>query len=365
MIEFWSVVAIAWLLLLLVLLRPLLRRPASGALGLMSRKSRSLISVLVATFVVASSALLYVYWSNGYSSLVASSEQQSDMIELTEQLAARLAQSPQDNPDGWLLLASSYAALQQYDKAVGAYAQAELYTTLETWAQIGYAEALLITEGAPNTKAMALLEAVLASDPDDQRGLFLIGIAYMEQANYAQTVSYWQHLLTLLSADDPLARAVEERLVEVKALATKTVDDNESPQAIPTEQTEQPPPVVPKPPDANCFIRIEVRLASELSANVSASDTLFVYAKAAQGPPMPLAIKQFQAGALPLETCLGPDDAMIQGMTVEQFSPLIVIARVSKLTTAMPQPGDLQASSEPIVAEAGTAVSLTIDEVLE
>ena len=362
MLAFWSIAALIWLLLLTALLKPLFRRQQK----LSSYKRPLLIAALTATFVVASSAVLYVYWSNGYSTLIASSDQEEDMIRLTEQLAKRLEQSP-DNSQGWLLLANSYTALGRYDEAVSAYEQAERYTELDAWAQISYAEALLVAEGSLNAKAKDLLEAAIASRPNDPQGLFLIGLANLEQSNYLQTISYWERLLALLEADDALASAVEEKLVEVRQLAAEMPEEvrDEPLQDTPNEQPGDTKAIQAIPKDEHCFIRVTVALDSALSSKMLPTDTLFVYAKASKGPPMPLAIKQFNAKALPLETCLGVEDAMIEGMTINSFDPIRIVARISKSGLATPQSGDLQAQSEPLSAKAGEAVSLLIDEILE
>ncbi len=367
MLVFWGVAALTWLLLLLVLLKPLLRRHGANQPHQPSAyKRRLLVSVATAVFIVVSSASLYVYWSNGYSLLIASSDRESNMVELTEQLAQELEQSP-DNPQGWLLLANSYTALGEYDKAVTAYQQAERYTELEAWAQIAYAEVLLVAEGSLNAKAKDLLEVAVASRPDDPQGLFLIGLAHLERADYLQTISYWERLLALLEADNPLANAVEEKLVEVRALAAEVPETsrNQPPQDTSDKQAEDSEARQSTSEEAPCFIRVGVGLDAELYSKISPQDTLFVYAKAATGPPMPLAIKQFTADALPLETCLGPDDAMIGGMTIDNFDPIQIIARISKSGLAAPQPGDLQAASEPLPTKNGSAVSLSIDEILE
>ena len=362
MLAFWSIAALIWLLLLTALLKPLFRRQQK----LSSYKRPLLIAALTATFVVASSAVLYVYWSNGYSTLIASSDQEEDMIRLTEQLAKRLEQSP-DNSQGWLLLANSYTALGRNDEAVSAYEQAERYTELDAWAQIGYAEALLVAEGSLNAKAKDLLEAAIASRPNDPQGLFLIGLANLEQSNYLQTISYWERLLALLEADDALASAVEEKLVEVRQLAAEMPEEvrDEPLQDTPNEQPGDTKAIQAIPKDEHCFIRVTVALDSALSSKMLPTDTLFVYAKASKGPPMPLAIKQFKADALPLETCLGVEDAMIEGMTINSFDPIRIVARISRSGLAAPQSGDLQAQSEPLSAKAGEAVSLLIDEILE
>ena len=367
MLIFWSIAALAWLLLLLVLLKPLFRRQAMSQLHKSANhKKRLLVSIATAVFVVVSSASLYVYWSNGYSLFVASSDEDSDMVELTEQLAQRLEQSP-DNPQGWLLLASSYTALEEHDKAVTAYQQAERYAELEAWAQISYAQALLVADGSLNAKAKNLLEVAIATSPDDTRGLFLIGLAYLERADYLQTISYWERLLTLLEVDDPLADAVEEKLIEVRTLATEVAETSQDePQPDPSDKQAQDSEVIQATSEETpCFISINVTIDAEFSSKISPQDTLFVYAKAATGPPMPLAIKQFSADALPLKTCLGPEDAMMENMTINNFDPIQIIARVSKSGLAAPQPGDMQALSEPLPTKNGSVVSLLIDEILE
>ena len=367
MIIFWTIATIIWLLLLAILLKPLLyRADRNQSQKLISSKNRLAVGALVAVFTVATSALLYVHWSEGYEVLIASSDTNVDIVELTEQLADRLEQSP-DNADGWLLLASSYAALGQYDKAVTAYAQAERYTELEAWTQIDYAEALLISEGSLNTKANSLLEVAMASTPDDPQGLFLIGLANLERANYPQTIFYWERLSALLDEDDALASAIEEKLTEVRTLAAGMPKTDRSMQTQNTdaEQLEQAISVESKQAHEHCFIRINVALASELSSKMSPTDTLFVYAKASQGPPMPLAIKQFKASALPLETCLGPDDSMIEGLAIDSFDSVQIIARISKSGLATPQPGDMQAQSEAISVKTEDVLSLVINEILE
>ncbi len=411
MLVFWSIAALAWLLLLLVLLKPLFRRQGTNQPHKpASYKRRLLVSVATAAFIVVSSASLYVYWSNGYSLLIAPSYEESDIVQLTEQLAQRLEQSPDDpqgwlllatsytaleehdkavtayqqaeryteqlaqrleqspdDPQGWLLLATSYTALEEHDKAVTAYQQAERYAELEAWAQIAYAQALLVADGSLNAKAKDLLEVAVASSPDNTRGLFLIGLAYLERANYLQTISYWEHLLTLLEAGDPLANAVEEKLIEVRTLATEMPDtsQDEPRQDTSDKQAEDSEATQTTSEEAACFIRVNVTMDAELPSQISPQDTLFVYAKATTGPPMPLAIKQFTADVLPLETCLGPEDAMIEGMTINSFDSIQIIARISKSGLAAPQPGDIQALSEPLSTKNGSVVSLSIDEILE
>ena len=76
--------------------------------------------------------------------------------------------------------------------------------------------------------------------------------------------------------------------------------------------------------------------------SVGPNDTLFVFAKAAHGPPMPLAITRLTAAQLPASlTAMG----MVPGLIPSRFPQIVVGARISKSGNATPQRGDLQTLS--------------------
>jgi cytochrome c-type biogenesis protein CcmH len=106
-----------------------------------------------------------------------------------------------------------------------------------------------------------------------------------------------------------------------------------------------------------------VRLAPELKAKASPDDTVFIFARAAQGPPMPLAVKRAKVRELPLEFALDDSMAMAPGMQLSGFPRVIVGARVSKSGSATPQPGDLQGASATVANDA-SSVTVVIDSVV-
>ena len=78
---------------------------------------------------------------------------------------------------------------------------------------------------------------------------------------------------------------------------------------------------------------------------VSPTDTLFVFARAAEGPRMPVAILRAQAKDLPLEFTLDDRSSMMGAKLSEQKS-VIVGARISRSGNATPQPGEIALSLE-------------------
>jgi cytochrome c-type biogenesis protein CcmH len=106
-----------------------------------------------------------------------------------------------------------------------------------------------------------------------------------------------------------------------------------------------------------------VTLAPALAAKARPDDTLFVFARAAEGPRMPLAILRKQVKDLPFSFTL--DDSMAMSTTARLSStPRVVVgARISARGDATPQPGDLQGYSAP-VAPGAAGLKIQIAEVI-
>ncbi len=97
---------------------------------------------------------------------------------------------------------------------------------------------------------------------------------------------------------------------------------------------------------------------------VRPGDTLFIYAKAASGPPMPIAIQKLQASALPITVTLTDGMGMMPSMNLSQFPKVIISARISRSGNAIAQSGDLQAVSPVIDVGQRATVELSIDQVV-
>ena len=104
--------------------------------------------------------------------------------------------------------------------------------------------------------------------------------------------------------------------------------------------------------------------APELAGKASPDDTVFIFARAAQGPRMPLAIVQRTVAELPVSVTLDDSMAMTPAMKLSNFSEVVVGARISKSGNAMPQAGDLEGSSQPMSESRNGAVNVTIDRVI-
>src|SRR4029453_2540087 len=91
-----------------------------------------------------------------------------------------------------------------------------------------------------------------------------------------------------------------------------------------------------------------IELAPALSAKAAPTDTVFIFARAAEGPKMPLAILRKQVKALPVTFTLDDSMAMTPNFALSKFPTVVVGARVSKSGNAAPQSGDVEGFSSAV-----------------
>jgi len=93
---------------------------------------------------------------------------------------------------------------------------------------------------------------------------------------------------------------------------------------------------------------LELRVSLDESITLSGNETVFVYARAWQGPKVPLAIQKLQVKDLPKTVRLSADMAMAPGMTIDSFEDLELVARVSLSGGPSAKSGDWQVTIGPL-----------------
>ena len=116
--------------------------------------------------------------------------------------------------------------------------------------------------------------------------------------------------------------------------------------------TTNPAPATPGTPTGRS-VQVSVSLSPTLRAKATPNDALFIFARAAQGPAMPLAIVRKQVKDLPVTVTLDDSMAMMPDFRMSNFPELIIGARVSKSGDAIAKPGDLEGYTSPL--KSGTA----------
>jgi cytochrome c-type biogenesis protein CcmH len=289
---------------------------------------------------------------------------------MIDQLAKRLQQTPQDG-DGWSMLARSYSYLGKFPEAVKAYEKAVELLPKDAHLLADYADALAMTQerrlaGEP----MKLVQRALTLDPKDVKALALAGSDAFDRHDYSLAVTYWDRAVQAGPPDPQFTRQLQAGLEEARKLAggaappTEASASGSSTMAARASEgaASSPSSAVAAAPTA-AMVSGRVQLAASLAGKAAPTDTLFVFARATQGPRMPLALMKRQVKDLPLEFALDDSMAMMPNMKLSNFSSVVIGARVSKAGDAMPASGDLQGFSAPVkVGSAG--VDVRIDQVV-
>ena len=274
----------------------------------------------------------------------------AEMTKLVDKLAERLKKNPED-ATGWTMLGRSYAVLGRFQDAADAYAHAVALVGDDAALLADYADALAMARGGSLAgEPMQIVQRGLKIDPKNIKLLALAGSAEFAQKNYADAVKYWQRSLAELEPGSDFRRAVENSIEEARR-------EGHLPAAAPAEKAEAAA-------DNAKAITGTVKLAPSLASHVDPGDTLFVFARAVKGPPMPVAIQRVAASQLPFQFRLDDSQAMTAGSKLSEQSKVVVGARISKSGNALPQPGDLEGASAPVTP--GTkGLEIAIDRVVK
>jgi cytochrome c-type biogenesis protein CcmH len=268
---------------------------------------------------------------------------------MVARLAAQVEGSPED-AKGWTLLARSYSVMGRYPEAVRAYERAAALVPRDADLLADFADTLAVTQGRNlQGKPLELVQRALEIDPEHWKALALAGTAAFDRKDYGRAIAYWERLERVAPAGSEIGRSVGESIAEARALAGAKRAAPGSPQ------------VASAP--AGAKVTGKVTLAEALAVNAAPTDTVFIFARAASGPPMPLAVLRKQVKDLPLDFMLDDSMAMAPDLKLSRFSEVIVVARISRSGSATPQSGDVQGFSEAVKIGA-TGVSVVIDTAL-
>lgn len=268
-----------------------------------------------------------------------------------DDLVAQLRQHLDEKPDdiqGWMLLGRTYSEMRKPAQARDAYDRVLKLDPGVSGAMVGWAEAdsAAREDHRIEGRARELLERAVKIEPDNQRGLWLLGISDFQQEHFAEAAARWRQLQPLLEPGSTVAKAVQEQIATAEARAGGT---------------SAPAPVAEAP--AGPALQIHVTLAPSLKDKLAPGDTLFVYARAEQGPPMPLAVARMDAQALPATVTLTDAMAMTPQLRLSSVPRVFVGARISKSGQAVAQTGDLEGDAGVVDSQSRSPIAITIDKV--
>ena len=314
--------------------------------GRSSRLGKAL-PLLFAVLVPVLGFGLYLHW--GASDKVELTrelrEQPRSIEEMTSRLE-RVVEAQPESAEGWYFLGRTYMAQDRAADAARAYEQAVKRGGREPELLGQWAQALYFASQKKLTpEVKALTEEALKADPNEITSLGLLGIAGFEDGRYQEAITYWERLITQLPADDPSRGALQGGIDKAREKLKES--------GVAVEE----PAVAPAPAGAELKVRVD--LAASLKDKVQPGDSVFIFARATSGPPMPLAVKRMTVADLPAEVSLSDADAMMPQLKLSNFPQVQLVARISRSGNATA--GEWIGSSSPLSTGSSDTQRLTID----
>jgi len=271
----------------------------------------------------------------------------NDQVEvLVKQLAERMKSNP-DDLEGWTLLARTYAAMQKFPEAAQAFERASALSPNDASLLADRADVMAVLQGQRAAGEPAkLIARALELDPKNLKALALAGSVAFEAGEYDKAIFYWKQARELAAPASDFANNLDQGIKDAQVAKGEPASTAvvQAPAAtIATPATDPVAEQAPAPAAAATGARVSgrVSLSPQLAAKVSPGDTVFIFARAVEGPRMPLAILRKTVADLPIDFTLDDSMAMSPAMKLSNFPRVVVGARISKSGNAMPSPGDL------------------------
>ena len=344
--------------------RTLLAEAGQRPLGKGTRPVERAIGAGLAAVLVPSIALS-VYLSVGLPKLgvepptpaaTLNAQGHASFEPLVKSLEDRLAREP-DDVDGWTILARTYKSLKQYAKAVTAIEHVHKIVGDEPAVMLQYADILAMANGgAMKGKSADLAKRALEMQPDNITALWLTGFAEREEGNIETAIKHWRRAQAV-AGDDSKAMSELQSLIDQAMMEQAAVPDANKATAMATPKE--------RDPGAPSSIRVSIHLADHLKSRMSPDDTVFVFARSLNGPPMPLAVVRRKANELPFDVTLDDSMAMTPQNSLSSVAEVRLVARVSKSGTPLAQPGDLQGEVVPVEVGTGETIAIWISSVVQ
>jgi cytochrome c-type biogenesis protein CcmH len=345
---FYVAAAVMIAVALALLLLPLVRH------GRRTGRSRSVfaLTLLIAFALPLAAAGLYrlVGTPAALDGVEAEARPPLTMQQALAELRAHLAQQP-DDLQGWMLLAQTSSAQHDPAAARDAYDHALKLAPNNADAMVGWAEAdsMQRSDHMVDGRALDLLKRAVLLQPDSQRGLWLLGISDFQHGQYRNAAASWRLLQPQLDPGSPVAQAVAAQIALADARAGGTPASAASSAAA--------------APAQHASLLVQVSLASALKGKLAPGDTLFVYARAPDGSPMPLAVAKLDARALPASVTLTDAMAMTPTLRLSSVPRVFIGARISHSGQPIAEAGDLEGDAGVVAVDRKSSVAVVIDKV--
>jgi cytochrome c-type biogenesis protein CcmH len=324
-----------------------------------ARPSKALLAG-IAAFTVVVAAVGYVLVGTPAAWRVAPGDTGAEVAAAVDaqteamlgELRRKLDANPQD-ADGWAMLGRSYLMLGRHGEAAQALEKLRALRPDDAQVLVDLADAKAMVAGRNlRGEPEALIARALQVDPRNLKALALAGTIAFDKGDWLVAAKHWEDAIAVGGSEGELATNLRAGIDEARTRAGQ-------PRAAAAAPAGSAPVAV-----ATAQVSGRVTLSPALAAQAGPDDTVFVFARAADGPRMPLALLKKRVADLPFDFVLDDSLAMSPAAKLSGAAQVVVGARISKSGQAMPQPGDLQGFAAP-VAPGAKGVNVEIADAVK
>jgi cytochrome c-type biogenesis protein CcmH len=348
------------------------------------------LALTVAVFVPAIALLMYSHLgmqaTGGADGQAAAQEmaqpEKTPSVEVMTANLEKFLQTHKGSVQEWTMLGRAYKYLKRYKDSIKAFDQALKLQPDNAQLMLETAEAIALLNGQVfNKAAVDLIMRAKALEPDNANVLWFAGVADFQLGHYRASIDSLSRLAAVAKADKDVDQSIRSYLEqarnkliakgEVVASVDKLLEVNAKSVQVPSseqahaQEQDQASTTQTTAAATGVSLHVAVSVSADVRAKFSPGDTVFIYAKAAQGPPMPLAVQRLTLGALPTQVTLDDSMAMMAGMNLSAFPDVVVSARISRSGSAIAQSGDYIGEHQiKNVKSAKDIISININKVV-
>jgi len=261
-------------------------------------------------------------------------------------LRTKLSQSGDDEV-AWMLLGRVALMLNEFDMAKQSFDKTLKINPDNMQALISYSQVLLLEGSEENmTRAAGMLSKVLQAQPNNLDAISLLALIAFERKDWLQAKAAFEVLLASMDESDTRYAMINQRISEIDLQIAQ--------QNVATSGDQL----------AAQSIQVTVDIDSQLADKQPNNGILFVFAKAAKGSPMPLAVVKLTDYSFPITVELSDANAMMAGLNLSSASEIIISARISNDDSVMPSTGELEGHSQVLASKEVRQVQLNIDTLI-
>ncbi|EKO3481244.1 c-type cytochrome biogenesis protein CcmI [Vibrio fluvialis] len=244
-----------------------------------------------------------------------------EMEDLTLSLRTRLYYQPEDST-GWLLLGRIAMANRDMQTAIGAMKHAYALEPQDGDIQLGYAQALMLSDDEMDqTQARSILQRLAKRDYVDLRVYSLLAFDAFERADYPSAIQYWGLMQKMIGPNDSRYEMLTRSIDSAKRKMGEGVVEGKS-------------------------VSVTISLADNVALPQNA--VLIVSVHSADGAPMPIAAARYPLSSFPRTVVLDDNNSMMQGRKLSDLSTLMVRVRIDTDGNVSTKDGDWFGESQPV-----------------